>query len=91
MEPSVLADTLNSTLTFQDEMTSVDTAAVVRLYGIDEADMTAYKVYTSTGATAEEIAVFKAKMRRRPTVSIRRCRHGWKTRKPPMRAIIPTK
>lgn len=61
VEPSVLADTLNSTLTFQDEMTSVDTAAVVRLYGIDEADMAAYKVYTSTGATAEEIAVFKAK------------------------------
>ncbi len=28
---------------------------------VDEADIEAFKVYTGTGATAEEIAVFKAK------------------------------
>ena len=50
VDPSVLADTLKNAITFQDDLEAVD-----------EADFEAFKVYTGTGATAEEIAVFKAK------------------------------
>ena len=61
VDPSVLADTLRNAITFQDELEAVDAAAMGRMYEVDEADIEAFKVYTGTGATAEEIAVFKAK------------------------------
>lgn len=55
------ADTLFGALTFQDTLAQADESRVEMLYGIDPADLTAQKVYVSTGATAEEIAVFEAK------------------------------
>lgn len=88
VDPSVLADTLRNAITFQDELEAVDAAAMGRMYEVDEADIEAFKVYTGTGATAEEIAVFKAKDEQAAGASTRRCRHGWKTRKPRLRIII---
>lgn len=61
VDPSVLADTLKNAITFQDDLEAVDATAMGRMYEVDEADFEAFKVYTGTGATAEEIAVFKAK------------------------------
>lgn len=55
------ADSLKNSLTFQDAIAPADESRVEMLYGIDPADLTAQKVYVSTGATAEEIAVFEAK------------------------------
>ena len=60
-DPAVLADTLHTTLTFKDEMTAGNEAMLKMLFEIDEADIEAFKIYESSGATAEEIAVFKAK------------------------------
>ena len=61
VDPAVLADTLNTALTFKDEMTAGNEAVLKMLFEIDEADIEAFKIYESSGATAEEIAVFKAK------------------------------
>lgn len=55
-----LADGLKSAVTFQDELTAMNDAAFDRLYAVDKADVVKKKVYVSTGATAEEIAVFEA-------------------------------
>lgn len=56
-----LADGLKSAVTFQDELTEMNDTAFARLYAVDAADVVKKKIYVSTGATAEEIAVFEAK------------------------------
>lgn len=44
---------------FKDKLEPVDEKAIENLYGITKEQYTAAKVYMSTGATAEEIAVFR--------------------------------
>lgn len=61
VDAAALADELKNGLTFQDEMTAATDAIRDTLYAIDGADVAQGKLYTSSGATAEEIAVFKAK------------------------------
>ena len=60
VDPVQLADDLKTSLTFQDEMTAATDTVRDRLYGLESEDLEAGKVYLSTGATAEEVAVFKA-------------------------------
>lgn len=60
VDPVQLADDLKASLTFKDEMTEASDTVWNRLYNLSEEDLVAGKVYLSTGATAEEVAVFKA-------------------------------
>lgn len=53
------ADTLLGTQgVFTEALTEIDKETACALYGIDETTVTDCKVYGSTGATAEELAVF---------------------------------
>ena len=52
-----LADKLLEQVDFEDELTEVDSGMVATLYGIEGAEE--QKVYMSSGATTEEIAVFR--------------------------------
>ena len=54
------ADDLKSALTFQDELSEATQELRDRTYGISADDVSG-KLYLSSGATAEEIAVFEAK------------------------------
>lgn len=55
------ADKLVQTISFEDEMSELPESMLPKLYNIEEQTLTAAKVYVSTGATAEEVAVFEAK------------------------------
>ena len=46
---------------FTDELTQVETEVAIEYYGITQADVKDAHVYLSTGATAEELAIFTAK------------------------------
>ncbi len=61
LDPSVAADRLLSSVQFKDQMSPADSAMALQLYGLDQSAVSRAKVYESTGATAEEIAVFEAK------------------------------
>jgi PBP1b-binding outer membrane lipoprotein LpoB len=61
LDPAAAADRLAASVPFKDQMSPVDTAMALQLYGLDENTVSGSKVYESTGATAEEIAVFEAK------------------------------
>ncbi|HIS67833.1 MAG TPA: DUF4358 domain-containing protein [Candidatus Gallacutalibacter stercoravium] len=55
-----VADRLKNGITFVDQMSEVDLTVALTQYSIDEQDVAQGKVYMSTGATAEEIAVLDA-------------------------------
>ncbi len=55
-----LAEKLSTELTFEDSLSKLDNAVALKYYGIDEASVKDCAIYISTGATAEEIAVFEA-------------------------------
>ena len=59
LDPAALADSLASGLTFQDQLTPLDGDAAMNIYGLDNTSVVQLKVYVSTGATAEEIAVIE--------------------------------
>lgn len=62
IDVSALADDLKAAVSFEDELAAPNDTAFLKVYkDIDEADIAAKKVYVSSGATAEEIAVFEAK------------------------------
>lgn len=61
IDPTAAADKLASTVHFVDQMSPVDEKMALKLYGLDQTSVSKEKVYESTGATAEEIAVFEAK------------------------------
>lgn len=71
-----LADALQQGVTFQDTMTAVNEQMVLKLYQLEEADVSALKVYRSTGATAEEIAVITGK----DEAAAQRCRQALEAR-----------
>lgn len=58
---TAVADAVVKAVKFKDQMSPVDQKTAVKLYGLDSADVTKARVYESTGATAEEVAVFEAK------------------------------
>ena len=56
------ADTLYHNITFEDTMEPLDSSMLSSIYSdVQSDDIVKSKVYTSTTATAEEIAVFEAK------------------------------
>ena len=55
------ADDLKAGVTFKDELAPPADAAFATLYDVKDGDVTKHAVYVSSGATAEEIAVFEAK------------------------------
>ena len=58
-DPQVAADSLLAGDAFSDILSPVSPEIAATLYGIDKADINSCSVYCSTGATAEEIAVFR--------------------------------
>ncbi len=55
-----LADTLSQNIAFEDSMSVLEQEIMLDIFGIDGALVKNQKVYVSTGATAEEIAVFES-------------------------------
>ena len=58
-EPAALAEELAGTDAFSDLLSPIDAKIAASLYGVDASTIASCSVYCSTGATAEEIAVFK--------------------------------
>lgn len=54
------ADRLRETIAFQDTLTALDAQMIAAIYRVSAEDVRQQQVYASTGATAEEIAVFEA-------------------------------
>ena len=57
-EPAATADALLESGAFSEHLESIDQDVACLLYGLDESTVTDSAVYGSTGATAEELAVF---------------------------------
>lgn len=57
---SLATDLINSD-SFSDILSPIEDAVAAAIYVVDEADIEDCRVFCSTGATAEEVAVFKAK------------------------------
>lgn len=56
-----MAQRLLNDITYEDQLTKVEGNMFQMIYGISQEDIEEYEAYVSTGATAEEIAVIKAK------------------------------
>ncbi|WP_312695309.1 DUF4358 domain-containing protein [Caproiciproducens sp.] len=56
-----VAKKLMSSVQFSDQMSKLESKTALKLYGLDENIVPESQVYESTGATAEEVAVFEAK------------------------------
>lgn len=56
---NLLADSLEDSGAFSDILSEVDIKIAAALYGFDEADVAESKLLCSTGATTEEIGIFK--------------------------------
>lgn len=56
-----MAQSLLNDITYEDQLTQIEGNMFQMVYGISEGDIVEYEAYVSTGATAEEIAVIKAK------------------------------
>lgn len=54
------ADQITRSLKFTDQMSPVDDSTALQLFELDKNLLQKWKVYESTGATAEEVAVFDA-------------------------------
>ena len=61
IDVTAAADAIRSGTTFTDDMTKTETANAERLYGLSDDVVADACVYIGTGATPEEIAVWKAK------------------------------
>lgn len=60
-DAAALADDLKNTVPFSDSLSELSDAAFGSEYTIEPADIAVKKIYVSSGATAEEVAVFEAK------------------------------
>jgi len=60
LDVSGLGNALVTSDLFVDELTEGESDVIYEFYGIDASDVKEAKVYFSTGATAEEIAIFVA-------------------------------
>lgn len=61
VDASAAADKIIASVKFDDQMSAVDDKTAQKLYGFGDGVVRNMKVYESTGATAEEVAVFEAK------------------------------
>jgi len=61
MDANAVADKLATTIKFSDQMSPVVEKTALKLFGLEKGTVTKLKVYESTGATAEEVAVFEGK------------------------------
>ncbi len=61
VDAAAAADKLASSVQFTDQMSAVADKTVLKLYGLEQSTVEKLKAYESTGATAEEVAVFEAK------------------------------
>lgn len=57
-DPAAVSDSLLESGAFSERLEAIDQDVACLLYGIDASTVTGSAVYGSTGATAEEIAVF---------------------------------
>mgnify|MGYP000878504236 CR=1 FL=1 len=57
---SECADKLKENIPFEDTITAIDDKMGISIYQLNAEDVAEQKVYVSTGATAEQIAVFEA-------------------------------
>lgn len=55
------ADKFIAGIKFSDQMSAVDEKTAQRLFALEDGEAVKMKVYESSGATAEEVAVFEAK------------------------------
>ena len=60
LQAAECAEVLWERIPFTDTLSAIDEQMSMVLYPVDEKDVAAQQVYVSTGATAEEIAVFEA-------------------------------
>ena len=60
LDVNQVAQKLLSDGTFEDQMQPLEKAAALKLYDLQESDVTAECVYVGTGATPEEISVWQA-------------------------------
>lgn len=60
LDVAALSQELLSAEVFTDELTQVETEVAAEYYGITQEDVKDARVYLSTGATAEELAIFTA-------------------------------
>lgn len=58
-DPQKIADQIKSSAKFTDQLSALDATAAEKRYGIDASSVSSCAVYVGTGATAEEIAVWK--------------------------------
>lgn len=58
-DPAQAAQALIESDAFSDLLSPITTKIAASLYGVDEASIVTCSVYCSTGATAEEIAIFQ--------------------------------
>ncbi len=56
-----LASDIVANVTFRDQIEKVEVRIPMTVYGLEEKDVEKCVVYMSTGATAEEVAIFEAK------------------------------
>lgn len=61
VDAATAANQLTRSLTFTDQMSPVDDDTALKLFGLDKNLLQKWRAYESTGATAEEVAVFDAK------------------------------
>lgn len=61
VEPHKWADKIRTSVQFTDQMTELGTSAALKRYTVSQSEADACAVYVGTGATAEELSVWKAK------------------------------
>ena len=61
MDVDGVAGKIMKEVTFKDQMSEIKQKTALSSYGLDSKDVVKAKVYESTGATAEEVAVFEGK------------------------------
>lgn len=61
MDVDGVAGKIIKTVSFKDQMSEIKQKTALSIYGLDDTSVAKAKVYESTGATAEEVAVFEGK------------------------------
>lgn len=84
---SDLATDLNEKIEFVDDLTKIDDSSIETIYAIDYAE--ASEVYVSSGATAEEIAVFELKDEDDADKAYKACEERIETQKEAFETYIP--
>ncbi|GKX31275.1 hypothetical protein SH1V18_37550 [Vallitalea longa] len=87
LDISDLATNLNEKIEFVDDLTKIDDSSIQTIYQIDYA--VASEVYVSSGATAEEIAVFELEDKEDADKAYKACEERIETQKEAFETYIP--